>query len=276
MKAYPDIPTLGVVAYLQDPLAGKSSWVVEAVQSCLARLTTSLAEVSVMAQRVGGKQRPRWKRLTAEILSSTIEDDEVADVNLLIGSPEEVKCAAHLALRSRTSPRDVRDGPFELSVLCETSSWQPDLIASTWRELLASACSQSNLLSGGIFRTPTMLRAFAEIDHHITVHGQVDPYPCPAGDLPFDRWTKARRLYPITLLGPKLASQLSAADALAAGALSVQELNGSLLIDAYPTVVETWDPEYLRATVTLRKWLWPHTIQNPTDAVGLGLKLPRR
>jgi hypothetical protein len=89
-------------------------------------------------------------------------------------------------------------------------------------------------------------------------------------------WTRARRLYPITLLGPKLAGQLSAADARAAGALAVEEINGSLLLDAYPTVVETWDPGFLQATVEQRRWLWPHTIQNPADAVGLGLKLPRR
>jgi hypothetical protein len=88
------------------------------------------------------------------------------------------------------------------------------------------------------------------------------------------RAIKARRLYPITLLGPKLASQLTAAGALTAGALAVKEINGSLLIDAYPTVVETWEPEYLNATVKLRRWLWPHTIQNPADAVGLVSSLP--
>ena len=92
--------------------------------------------------------------------------------------------------------------------------------------------------------------------------------------------TKCRRLYWTTMLGPTLASAAGGAEAArAAGALDVREVNGSLIFQAMAGPPrDSLDPEFLAATVRLRRWLWPHTFQNPLDAAGfeaeVGLPVP--
>lgn len=79
-------------------------------------------------------------------------------------------------------------------------------------------------------------------------------------------WQKARRLYPVTLLGPSLAVQAGgAASARAAGALEARAIAGSILVRATSEILDATSPEFLAATASLRRWLWPHTIQNPVD-----------
>ena len=67
--------------------------------------------------------------------------------------------------------------------------------------------------------------------------------------------------------------------ARAAGALDVREVNGSLTFRAMEGPPrDSRDPEFLAATLPLRRWLWPHTFQNPLDAAGfeteVGLPVP--
>ena len=57
------------------------------------------------------------------------------------------------------------------------------------------------------------------------------------------------------------------------------EVNGSLIFQAMAGPPrDSLDPEFLAATVRLRRWLWPHTFQNPLDAAGfeaeVGLPVP--
>ena len=89
-----------------------------------------------------------------------------------------------------------------------------------------------------------------------------------------------RRLYWTTLLGPALAQAAGGAEAArAAGALDVREVNESLIFRAMEGPPrDSLDPGFLAATVRLRRWLWPHTFQNPLDAAGfeaeVGLPVP--
>jgi hypothetical protein len=79
-------------------------------------------------------------------------------------------------------------------------------------------------------------------------------------------WKKARRVYWETLLGPELATQLGgAAGARAAGAASVEEIAGSLLVHAGGPFEPDDTPSFRARTTGLRAWLWPHSIQNPVD-----------
>ena len=49
----------------------------------------------------------------------------------------------------------------------------------------------------------------------------------------------------------------------------MQEINGSIMFQAMAGPPrDSLDPEFLAATVRLRRWLWPHTFQNPLDAAG--------
>lgn len=71
------------------------------------------------------------------------------------------------------------------------------------------------------------------------------------------------------LLGAEIASHTSADEARIAGAVEVAELNGSLIVSASVKLVDPWSSEFRQATVALRRWLWPFTVQSPGDAVGI-------
>jgi hypothetical protein len=216
----------------------------------------------------------KWKAVEEAIL-----DPDVKVLDFVVGASSELTFAAKLQLRSDSNPQRAPSTPRRFTFACEAAGAGTACLIDAAREMLEGIARSANPISGGAIAAPTFHQAYCEIEDG----GDREREPMAFQEriridrrFDSDRWTKARRLYPITLLGPKLASQVTAAEARAAGALAVKEINGSLLIDAYPTVVETWDPEFLKATVELRRWLWPHTIQNPADAVGLGLKLPKR
>jgi hypothetical protein len=275
---FPTIPSLGGIVYLTSAPSAQLPALRDCIDKMLALIGISPAETQAALFRSPFKQG-KWRRQLWKAFDDAARDDDVEAVDLLVGSPQDVRFTATIQLRKDSDPQRVSPSPLYLGFACESQTWSADGICRAARLLLETAAvGHVTPLFGGVFRAPVLNQALYEIHSGGNLHDEPKVFQDRIG---FDMrlvnyWTKARRLYPITLLGPKLASQVSASDALAAGALAVQEINGSLLIDAYPTVVETWDPEYLKATVNLRKWLWPHTIQNPADAVGLGLKLPKR
>ncbi len=77
---------------------------------------------------------------------------------------------------------------------------------------------------------------------------------------------RVRRLYPITIIGPKLWAELPPMPALDPMPV-VEEIGDCRLLRVWPTLVEPRDPEFLAGTTELRRWLWPYTIQNPADAI---------
>ena len=77
---------------------------------------------------------------------------------------------------------------------------------------------------------------------------------------------KLRRLYPVTIVGAKLWSELPPLPSIEPMP-RVDEIGDCKLIVAWPELVEPRDPAFLAGTVELRRWLWPFTVQNPYDAV---------
>ena len=75
-----------------------------------------------------------------------------------------------------------------------------------------------------------------------------------------------RRLYPVTIIGPEIWAKLPPLPALEHPP-TVTDLGNCKLLTAWPTLCDPRDPAFLRGTVALREWLWPHTIQNPADHV---------
>lgn len=272
-----DHRTIGAFAYFGDDPAGHEGTPKEAIRGLLDNLAVPLRDLKMSVFKTPFKEG-RWRGFQWKAAQAALDDPAVEVLNVRLETSEDL-FTAKFQLRSDPDPQRAPLSPRRFYFACGVRTSRDGAEARAARELLRVVASMTSPVSGGVVCAPTFQQAYCEVEDG----ADRDNEPAEFQErirvdrrYETDRWTKARRLYPITLLGPKLASQLSAADALAAGALAVQELNGSLLIDAYPTVVETWDPDYLRATVNLRKWLWPHTIQNPADAVGLGMKLPRR
>ena len=139
---------------------------------------------------------------------------------------------------------------------------------------LVFATSIPGVLFGGITFVDNLAQAWSEVTGTATdIEKQSAAFQARhAHDwrLYLDTWTLCRRLYWKTLLGPTLAAAAGGASAArAAGALDLRELGGSLLFQAMPGPPrDSLDPEFLAATTSLRRWLWPHTFKNPLDAAG--------
>jgi hypothetical protein len=79
-----------------------------------------------------------------------------------------------------------------------------------------------------------------------------------------DASLKLRRLYPATIIGPAIWATLPPLPAVDPP-LVVRDLADCKMITAWPTLVDSHDLQFLLGTRELRRWLWPHTIQNPAD-----------
>jgi hypothetical protein len=272
---FPSISSVGAIVYFDRGLDEQATGLRALLEQVLSLIQISAADVQAGLFRAPSRQG-KWRKKLWAAFDEAMSEEDVRVLNLLVGTPLDVRFTAKIQLR-----RDLVSAiswPLHASFACETQTWPAQRVGDAGRAFLEGMTSLCTLLSGGVFQAPTLGQAMHEMHTGYSLSQEPKAFQDRIGvDMRLDNyWTMARRLYPITLLGPKLASQVTAAEARAAGALAVKEINGSLLIDAYPTVVETWDPEFLKATVELRRWLWPHTIQNPADAVGLGLKLPKR
>jgi hypothetical protein len=73
-----------------------------------------------------------------------------------------------------------------------------------------------------------------------------------------------RRLYAVTIIGPELWAKLPPVPETSA-AVTVQDLGNCKMLTCWPELVEPHDPAFLKGTKELRRWIWPHTIQNPAD-----------
>jgi hypothetical protein len=83
-----------------------------------------------------------------------------------------------------------------------------------------------------------------------------------------------RRLYPVTIIGPEIWSQLPPMPAFDPMP-TIEDLGDCKMLTCWPELVEPRDPAFLAGTKELRKWLWPYTIQNPADAVELDPPVPQ-
>jgi hypothetical protein len=73
-----------------------------------------------------------------------------------------------------------------------------------------------------------------------------------------------RRLYPVTIIGAELWAKLPPLPETSA-AVTVEDLGNCKMLTCWPELVEPHDPAFLKGTKELRRWIWPHTIQNPAD-----------
>jgi hypothetical protein len=79
-------------------------------------------------------------------------------------------------------------------------------------------------------------------------------------------WERARRAYPITVLGKGLLAAIGGADTVqATGVTSVGTSGDALIVEVIDHLTEPHDSSFLEASRRFRELLWPHTIQNPAD-----------
>jgi hypothetical protein len=265
----PEAPSMGAVVYLAGEPAAAPALVRQAVEAIVAGLALDPEELDVWSPLVSGALAAKIEAALADPLAGTLD--------LVVGRREDQRCHVRIRLRHGSHGAPESGPPCELGFCCDTLRWAPEAIAATGRRLFEIAAAHAEPISGGIFRAPTFDQALAEAWAGLTARKEPADFTARIGfdaDRYRDRWRLARRLYPVTLLGPRLAA---AAGPLPDGtAATATEHGGARIIEAHPAVIETWDPAFLEATLPLRRWLWPHTIGNPADAAGLGIAARRR
>ncbi len=152
----------------------------------------------------------------------------------------------------------------------ESASWPEQRFVAIARSWFRIAATQCQVLSGGVFAAANMRNAKVEASREL--ESLVGEAPDPTNELirkeplAYHAWNKVRRVYPITLLGPKLAARTTADELRAAGALAVESVGDSLIFDATERLAEVWNRPYLDATKKLRELVWPWSFQHPHDA----------
>jgi hypothetical protein len=180
-----------------------------------------------------------------------------------------------LYLRHNPALRADEQPPAALWMAVTSRSTAYVAVPEAARELVTQCAQCIPLLHGGITALDNLAQAASEVTGTATdVRKQPELFQRRREH---DWWmnqdlirTRCRRLYSTTLLGPALAQAAGGAEAArAAGAIDVREVNGSLIFRAMEGPPrDSLDPAFLAATVGLRRWLWPHTFQNPLDAAG--------
>lgn len=88
-------------------------------------------------------------------------------------------------------------------------------------------------------------------------------------------WTHARRLYAVTLLGKSLQKPGDERMARDAGAARITTLGECRMIEALPDLEGALDPGWRVKKGDMLRWLWPRTLQSPTDHPPTGFKTSR-
>ncbi len=159
--------------------------------------------------------------------------------------------------------------PPNVWLAAEATRWPEDRFVAVARSWFQIAAAQCEVLSGGVSAAANMRNAKVEASlEYESFEGEA---PDPTNELirkePFSiyAWEKLRRVYPITLLGPKLAARTTADQLRAAGALAVTSVGSSLIFDATERLVEVRNRPYLDVTKKLRELVWPWSFQHPHD-----------
>jgi hypothetical protein len=137
---------------------------------------------------------------------------------------------------------------------------------------LLAVSAPSRPLHGGIAAAVDAERAHDEVT--MQFHSVLGPDGRPIPErLGFDqtkaeeRFSKARRAYWTTILGPDLAAAAGGVEAArATGAVRVETRGECLIVQSTDDVADFLAPDWPARAAKIRRWIWPHTIQNPADA----------
>lgn len=210
------------------------------------------------------RQKTSHPRFSANALRKAMEDPETRNVLLwsadVYDGPE-----VHCFLR----PADLEDQTFEVRHLSVCSPRIPVRLTPELRKLLEVFVEQYPVVHGSIGGYRSAKYAAEECSFSGAAReGDIDAETTERlGEDQMLRNVakrKLRRLYPITLIGPELWAKLPPLPGTSAP-VTVEDLGNCKMLTCWPELVEPHDPAFLAGTAALRRWIWPHTIQNPAD-----------
>jgi hypothetical protein len=261
-----NLPSHACVVYFEDDLVGTP----DLISGLVAEMTEGLG-LSADLQISTKRNQLQWSKFASKKLEAAIGGDSPS-ISFLVGEPSNVRLGARVVLRRNPGLGPTSDTPPHAWLAAEGARWPEARFAEVARAWFRVAATRGTPLSGGAFASTHMRNAKVEVSL------EYESFEAESRDATYEQlrkephglnaWEKLRRFYPITLLGPKLASRTSDDALREAGALEVEKVGASLIVDVTPTLVETWSKPYLDATAKLRALAWPWMFQHPLDKPG--------
>lgn len=229
-----------------------------------------VSPASMMLTSTGGRNYGS-KRFSLETFRAACADDRRGGSVYLSGrgrGKEEMTVRYYLR---HHHPVDKRFQPparhYAVPLAGATPATRRERVAALTDFLLA-ASAPSGTLHGGVGAASDMQAGINEILMTVEVSavlGDVGPPHRFSYDSrhEYELWTKARAPYWITILGPALATAAGAPPSTAA---RVERRGDCLIVQSTDDVLDYLSPDWPRLANDIRRWLWPHTIQNPAYA----------
>ncbi|MGN6106906.1 MAG: hypothetical protein ACTHU0_17495 [Kofleriaceae bacterium] len=260
--------SLGCFIYFERPLAEQPVL----ARSMIEALVEGLELASTL--QISTKNNfLRWRKFQPKAVEEALAKGETRSITTMVGTPSEVHLGGRLTLRLHPSFGTEFQSPPLAWFGAALQRWPEHRVAAVAQRWLELAAEHGGPLSGGILAAPALKQAKIEMTHEF----ETDPGEVPdrsprsfRGRMEKDRsasdcWTKIRRVYPVTLLGPTFARAIPPSQLAGAGATHVQSVNGSVIFEAGEGLVEAWSDGFLADTRVLRTLLWPIMTQNPAD-----------
>jgi hypothetical protein len=288
-----DAPSLGCFVYLARPLVETPELVRALLRATLDGLRIDPQHVRRQRAGDGHVRRGAWlerglhlasasdatrgsrlRRFRWPAIDEALGPGGAHELGLLVGTTIDVHLTGRLDLATAAPP-------YAAWLVAETDTWPVAQLAPVLRSWLALAAAHGEPWSGGVFAAPDLRRAKIEASLEPEA-GDAETFT--PSELLFRHRLRAdagdvdllRRVYPLTLVGPRIAQRIDLGSLRRAGAVEVTPIGASLLVQATRAIAPAWDPAHLAATAELRRFLWPLTRKNAADAAGLEVDVPWR
>jgi len=224
---------------------------------------------NILRTSTGGKAG-RFQRFTLDNCATLIRDPQSVSLTML--SLQKSAAFVNLRLFLRHNPAVLMKfrSPKALYVVMECGGpmLAPTVAQYVAQSFLRTCAAELSVLHGGVAAFPNRNQALSEAAlTGIDLSNEPESFERRWDyDARNSRslWQKARRVFWLNLLGPDLAQKVGGpAAANAAGAMGVEEVQGSLIFAATSNIEDSLDPHFSDKTSKLTEWLWPYLLQNP-------------
>ncbi|HEY4244017.1 MAG TPA: hypothetical protein VGM88_29595 [Kofleriaceae bacterium] len=281
-SAFGDDPAAGAFVQFADEPCRWPTCCVTLIEDLLESLELAEGDVQLAVSK-----RLDWRAFSWAALEKAIANPDRDELRILVGTPADVQLAAELQTRHWLWLSNYRDEPERwrqlrpptLWMYARSARWPAARVRTLALRWFRTAAMLGSPLSGGATRGAVAEDLRNEVSLQRS-HTELEPWLTqPLDRALFDEFLGAdsvaamhrriRRLYPVSLLGPRFTTPRNIELLRAAGA-EVEQVKDCLIVTTALELVSAWDPDYMGKTAALRKLAWPISIQNPIDYEGLG------
>ncbi|HEY4243998.1 MAG TPA: hypothetical protein VGM88_29490 [Kofleriaceae bacterium] len=248
---------------------------------CIALLDALVSglELDPKSTQISVSDSGNWRSFSRTAIEKTLATPGKNYFSVLVGTSQDVQLGARVQFRHKLGYPTRSFAPPHAWFVAR-QRWPKALVRDVARRWFTLAAEQGTPISGGASGDDFLPDLKAELSFERESSFVAWESVPPRHSLFWQRldrdheWymhDRIRRLYPLSLLGPRFATARNEELLRTAGA-TVERVRESLLVTAYPDLISVWSPAYLAATARLRKLAWPISIQNAADLAGLRMR----